>query len=110
MNEPLDQDLLRHFDAAAETPLPDVDFLIAVEARIHREKRIRTAAMTALYVALIVVAVLLTPYVVAGSLTVAATISGWLPLLGPGLLSPIGLCVSLVGAGWVLRRVGVLRR
>jgi len=107
MNDPF---LLGLFDAAARPPLPELDFLVAVESRIRRERRVRAVALGAFYVALVVIAVLLTPYVAAGSLTIAAAISGWAPQVGPMLLTPAGFGFSLLAGVWLLRRVGVLSR
>ncbi len=108
--EGLDPFLLDCFDAAARAQLPALDFLVAVEARIRRERRLRAVALGAFYVALVAIAVLLTPYVAAASLTVAAAISGWAPQVGPMLLTPLGFGLSLLGGAWLLRRVGVLSR
>ena len=108
--EGLDPCLLERFDAAGRTGPPELDFLVAVESRIRRERRIRAFVLGAFYVALVVIAVLLTPYVAAASLTVAAAISGWAPQMGPMLLTPAGFGLSLLAGVWLLRRVGVLGR
>ena len=85
MNDPFLSGL---FDAAARPPLPELDFLVAVEARIRRERRVRAVARGAFYAALVAIAVLLTPYVAATSLTVAVAISGWAPQVGPMAQAP----------------------
>lgn len=108
--EGLDPSLLGHFNDAARAPVRELDFLVAVESRIRRERRVRAVALGAFYVALVVIAVLLTPYVAAASLTVATAIGGWATQVGPMLLTPAGFGLSLLAGVWLLRRVGVLSR
>ncbi|HEY4214563.1 MAG TPA: hypothetical protein VGM84_24015 [Steroidobacteraceae bacterium] len=109
-DEGLDPQLLRRFDAAAQAGLSDLDLLLAVESRIRGERRFRALVTGAFYVALVAVAILLTPYVAEASLTLAEAMGGWAPLVGPMLLTPVGFGLSLLGGGWLLRRVGVFAR
>jgi hypothetical protein len=102
MTEP-DDTLIRLF-ADAQASLPAADFLQGVLCRMERERRRRGIKLVTMTAAAGGLAIALTPYVVRGSVAVAAYLGMWLPAIGGALASPIGWAGSLAIAAWSLRR------
>lgn len=98
-----DDNLTRLFAEARET-LPADDFLEKVAVRMGRARRLRAIKRTAVTTAAAGLAVALTPYVAAGSLTVASHLGVWLPALGNALTSPVAWLCYLAVAAWRVRR------
>ncbi|HEX5458618.1 MAG TPA: hypothetical protein VFX20_01475 [Steroidobacteraceae bacterium] len=97
----LDDTLTRLFAEARETP-PAEDFLKDVLLRVHRARRRRAMKRAALIAVAAVLALVLTPCIVAGSLA-------WLPGLGNALTSPIAWVCALVLTVPRIRRHGRFR-
>lgn len=98
-----DDTLTRLFAEARET-LPEKEFLQAITVRMHRARRRRAIRQAVLATAAAGLAVAVTPYVAAGSLSVASHLGVWLPALGNALGSPLCLVCSLAVAAWGIRR------
>lgn len=96
-----DDTLTRLFAEAQET-LPAEDFLQSVAFGLRRARRRRVVRRSAFMAAAAVLALALTPCIVAGSLT-------WLPGLGNALASPIAWVCALAIAAFRIRRRGRLR-
>lgn len=99
----LDETLTRLFAEDRET-LPDEDFLHEVGLRMSGARRRRALRRAGLAVATAGAAAALTPYVAAGSLSVASHLGTWLPAFGTALTSPAAWACSLAAAAWGLRR------
>lgn len=91
-----DDTLTRLFAETRETP-PAEDFLEDVLIRMRHARRRRAMKRAALTAAAAVLALALTPYIVAGSLV-------WLPALGNALTSPIAWVCALAVAALRIRR------
>lgn len=87
MTDEFDDTLGRLF-AEAREELPVEDFLEQVAAGMRRARRRRTMRLAVFVAAAAVLALVLTPYVVAGSLA-------WLPGIGNALTSPISWICAL---------------
>ncbi|HEV2270727.1 MAG TPA: hypothetical protein VGR92_14835 [Steroidobacteraceae bacterium] len=98
-----DDTLTRLFAEAQET-LPEEDFLRNVTVRMTHARRRRAIRQAALVTAAAGLAVVVTPYVAEGSLTVASHLGVWLPALGNALASPVCLACTLAIAAWRVRR------
>jgi len=96
-----DDTLTRLFAEARETP-PAEGFLADVLIRIQHARRRRAMKRAALMAVAVVLALALTPYIVAGSLV-------WLPGLGNALTSPVAWVCALAIAALRIRRHGRFR-
>jgi len=97
-------DTLTRLFADTREALPAEDFLEHVAAGMNHELRRRAIKRTAVAVAAAGVAVVLTPYIVEGSLGFVSHLGTWLPAIGNALTSPIGWACSLAFAAWGVRR------
>jgi hypothetical protein len=104
MNEAFDRDLARLFDQTHET-LPAAEFSFGVEQSIRHARRRSRFWRVVIFVDLLVGALLVTPYVMDGSVAVADYLSIAIADLGGALMSPYGMGCSLVFGAWFLRRV-----
>lgn len=102
-----DDTLRRLFAEARENPPAD-DFLQKAAVRISHARRRRAIARVAVTTAAVGLVVAATPYVTAGSLTVASHLGAWLPAFGNSLTSPAAWIGYLAVAGWSIRRVARL--
>ncbi len=99
----LDDTLSRLFASARET-LPAEEFLQGLATGVGHARRKRAIGRTALVLAAVAVAGALTPYIAAGSLTVASHVAECLPALVVAPSSPVvWLCTAALTA-WGLRR------
>jgi hypothetical protein len=104
-----DDDLACLFDEARHA-LPAGDFAERVANRIRSARRRRALWRGAAWLLVCAGAAAASPYVVQGSLVLAARVERWLPDLGGALVSPAGWVCSMLFALWILRRAKVLRR
>jgi hypothetical protein len=95
-------DTLGRLFAEARESLPAEDFLESVASGMRRARRRRTMRRAVFMAAAAVLALALTPCIVAGSLA-------WLPWLGNALSSPIAWVCALPIAALRIRRHARLR-
>ena len=103
-DETVDRDLARLFDQAHE-PLPPEAFSFAVERRVQRSRTRRGFWRIAWLVDVLIGALLLSPYVMDGSVAMADALSIGIARFGSALMSPIGVGCSLAFGAWFLRRI-----
>jgi len=104
MDEPFDRDLARLFDQTQES-LPPGDFSLAVEQRVRHAQRRRRFWHVMLVFDVLVGALVVSPYVMDGSVVLADYLSRAMAHLGSALISPIGMGCSLAFGAWFLRRI-----
>lgn len=97
-------DTLTQLFAQAREPLPAEDFLQSVAARVSHARRRRTIGRSVLMLAAGGVAIVVTPYVAAGSLAAMGHVGEWLPALADALTSPFVWLCALAATASGLRR------
>jgi Asp-tRNA(Asn)/Glu-tRNA(Gln) amidotransferase A subunit family amidase len=103
-DETVDRDLAKLFQQA-HAPLPADNFSFAVERSVQRARTRRRFWRVVLFVDVLVVALLVSPYVMDGSVALADSLSIGIAHLASALLSPIGMGCSLAFGAWFLRRI-----
>lgn len=103
-----DETLGRLFAETRES-LPAEDFLESVAIGIRRTRRRRATARAIFVAAAAVLALALTPWIVAGSLASAGRLGVWLPRIGNALTSPMSWLGALAIAALRIRRHGRFR-
>jgi len=103
-DETVDRDLARLFAQAHEL-LPPETFALAVERSVQRSRTRRRFWRMVLFVDMVVGALVLSPFVMEGSVAMANYLSMGIAHLGSALLSPIGIGCSLAFGAWFLRRI-----
>lgn len=98
-----DDTLTRLFAETRQTPPAD-DFLASLISRMERERRRRAIGLAMSATVVAALAIVLTPYVAAGSLAAASHLGAWLPAIGNALASPIAWLCALVIAASSRRR------
>lgn len=98
-----DETLSRLFAETRQAPPPD-DFLEGVTRRLRGENRRRAFRRAVVIAPAVGLALVSTPYIVAGSLAVAGRLGGWLPAIGNALTSPVAWLGALAVA-WGVRRM-----
>jgi len=102
----LDENLVRLFEDA-HAPLPPEAFLELFERRAARAWRARFSLQVAGICLLAVIAALIAPYAIQGSLALSRDVSAGLSSVGLAMMSPAGWAGSLLLGAWVLRRCHV---
>jgi hypothetical protein len=97
-------DTLTRLFAETRKSLPADDFLAGVIFRMERERRRRTIKRAAAATAAAALAMVLTPYIIEGSLAVASRLVTGLPMVENALGSPTVWLGSLAIGAWGLRR------
>jgi len=105
----LDENLVRLFEDA-NAPLSGEVFAEQFERRVARARRIRLTLQVAGMSLLAVIAALIAPYAIQGSLALGGRLAPSLSSLGLAMLSPAGWAGSLLLGGWILRRCHVFDR